>query len=593
MARPSDKERVKLWQTRVNRADKAYKDWAEKFKTDRLEEYWEGMQWDAESLKKGAYVINLCFPAVEIKIPSLLYYRPKVTISPRPARADDQMSDIQNRAKLQEDTLATVLNDPNLNFLNQHEFGIRDSMFRFAVVEVGYTSSWLDNPRAGKPILIDGVEAQEEAKDSDGNVQVEPDRVLSSEQLYLKWIPAKQFRVSFPAKNILEENDWCGYYEYHYPDDLVRNKQLSNTSGIKTTHKIQTAGEVTTDDPEVEKQKEMVKVWKIWDMRTKTRLIFLDSGEKFLYEKKYKTLPFSDCIFLPRLGQYYPLPVTYNWISIQDELNETRQMQRIHRKRFTRRYTYVTGQIEPDSLVKLESGGDGVYAEAAVKEPLTPVPDAPLDPAIARNIPQSKQDFMEVSGSTAEQRGVAESETATQANIIDVRSQIRESFGRVKVANWIAKTCRIILQTIIDNMQLKMWILANVDPLGPGAAVEAAKVANAWKEIKASQLGAQVFDVVVDVESLSPMSSDAKRQQWEKVLSLIIASPTLALSDVLLKKTLAFYDIKDDRDIQEIKKAMLAMMMMAQQAAQAKSGSGSGPSPMNRPPAIDHGAALQ
>jgi hypothetical protein len=69
---------------------------------------------------------------------------------------------------------------------------------------------------------------------------------------------------------------------------------------------------------------------------------------------------------------------------------------------------------------------------------------------------------------------------------------------------------------------------------------------------------------------------------------LIVAQPMIVTSDVLLRKTLGYYGIRNEDEITEIKKA--GMMMMAIQQAQAQQAAGakgqpgqtgSGPTPTN------------
>ena len=127
MPRTTDKERVKQWQNRVISATKAYTKWADKYRCKECEEYWQGHQWASQpdDLSKQKYVINLIFPSVEIKIPSLLFYRPQVKIRPRPGRADDQQSQVDQRAKLQEDTVNTFFSDKRLRLREETTLALR------------------------------------------------------------------------------------------------------------------------------------------------------------------------------------------------------------------------------------------------------------------------------------------------------------------------------------------------------------------------------------------------------------------------------------------------------------------------------------
>ena len=582
MPRKTDKSRVKVWQNRVDASSKEYKKWEEKFRCKELYDYYEGFQWPDDERER--YVINLVFPTIEARKPSLLFYRPKVKVEPLPTHADDMGTVVEERAQLTQDTVNTFIQYKNTNFQDQTYMALLESFFRFGMIEVGYTADFIDNPNAGKPLLEDDGKTEIE-----GTIQ--PEQIPKEENLFIKRIPAHTFRVSMESQNDLGRNSWCGYYEWHYPADLKRNKQYKNTNTIKITGQVRSETAAIEDEESEEegaagRYKNMAKVWKIWDNRTKKKMVWVDGGDKFLVEKTYRRLPFADLKFHERLDQYLPLPVVFNWKSPQDELNETREMQRTHRKRFYRRYTYVDGAIDIEEIEKLETGGDGVYAKSNRDEPLRPVPDAPLDSAILRNIPLTKDDFREISGVGGDQRNVAESETATQAQIMDVRSRVRESWARVQVANWLARIARLMIEEIRDNFTLPMMIRINVDPLAPSAGEQALKTAVLWQQIQSEELVSS-YDVSVDIESLSPMSEDAKRQQWTQLLT-IFSSPqllaALSVSDVIMRKTLGYYGITSEREIQGFKQAIQQLLMMQIAMAQAQSGGGGG-GPVGQEPA--------
>jgi len=597
MSKPSGKERVEAWHTRITQANKVYEKWAEKYRVQDLEDYYLGMQVEED---EDRYVINKVFPSIEISIPSLLFYNPVCKIKPRPTRTDDQMSQVTDRAKLQEDTINTFITDRRVGFKPETTLALKESFFRFGVVETGYTADFIDNPLLHKPEL-QGEEEQFSKLDKIPN----PENP-QPESLYIKRIPARQFRVSAHAKNILTRNDWCGYYEWQRPDDLKANPNYKNTSKIKTSGKINPAAAETVQD-ESERdadghgKTEMVKVWKIWDLRGMKRYVLPDSGDKFFVDgETFKSLPFSAYKPHEILDSWYPIPPVFNWLDPQDEINDIRKTRRVHRKRMYRRYTYLNGSIDEDELKKLEDGGDGVYAKANRDDPIKPVPDAPLDMSIWRDDANANQDFREISGIGGEARGDEDpNTTATQANIVELHGRIRESYKRQNVAEWLASICTIMLQTIDEKMSLPFWIQMNTDPIGPAAMQEAAKIAEDWKMIVAADLGGLQLDITVDVTSLSPLSEEGERLAWTQVLALFTNPPLLAVlmsSEVMLRKTLSYYNVRSEREIREIQKAGQAMLAMVAAMQQQKAGGAGGaqgaPSPGPTPGNTDIAAQL-
>ncbi len=579
MSKLTEKDRIGAWEKRAISAGKTHLEWSEEFDCDLLEQFYYGHQWQDEiaDFDKRKYVINLFWPAINISKPSLLFGTPSYAVKPRPNRIDDPLSDVAARAKLQETTLNSYVNDPKLGFELETGLAVLDAQFRFGVVEVGYTADFIDNPNAGKPMLKDKTEegvddagakfkrtVQVPMLDKDGNPVKQPDVDVRSEQLFLKWIPAKQFRVAHNAPNRLQNADWCGYYEWHRIDDLKANKRYKNTASLKATGKVKGDSDESEMTDGERHAAGMVKVWKIWDNRAKKRYVFPSGGEKFFLEEAIKFLPFAVLKFSERLGKFYPTPESYNWVHPQRELNDTREMQRVHRKRAIRRYRR-RDSVEEAEFNKLVDGEDMVCIVTQNETDITPIADAPLDAAVARNIPQSQDDFTRVSGISGEEQQVAQSETATQANLIALASKVRDSARRRVVAQWLSELGRIMLLTLVDKMALPFWIQRNVDPDSPLAIEEAVEIATLWQSIEGDELGDIDNDISVEISSLSPVAQQQEREDFFAFLT-VLTNPTLgaviAMSPYLLRKTAGMFNIHNERDLVEISKAMTMAALM-------------------------------
>lgn len=597
IASPADSSDVKTgisnpkarrWGQRVESADRAYKIWESDYMCEFLEKYYLGHQWK-EAVPGSHYTINLCYPTVETKIPSMMFFRPKLHITPKVARSDDPGSNLDDRAQLLEDTAQTFLASDDAGAMESANLALKESFYRFGVVEVVYSMDFSDNPNADRPLL---KEDGSEIKDSDGKPVMAPPIVPVADNLYVKWIPASTFRVgSTNSHPTTRFNDWIGYYEWQYKEDILRNKAYKNRAQVKSSGSLSTKyfnPAYAATDPDDKKRYEMVKVWKIWDLRGKVRHVWPEGGDKFFVEDEPWTTtpsgkPFHPFAFIRRhsiLNSWYPLPPMFNWISPQDELNETRDMQKVHRKRAYRRNLVQKGSIDPAELSKLESGGDMVHAEVNRLDCIRPMEDAPLDRAVTLNVPTTKEDFLNVSGIGGDRRGVAEAETATQASIIDTNAKIRDSFERQQIGKFMGELAWLILETIRARFTLPMVVQVNVDPQGPYAINEAMRVAGLWKQITSPDLGDFEFEVAVDVESLSPVTEDQMRAQWTQILGLF-QNPTLLIallsSKTLLRKTLGLYGIRTDKEVGEISLAMQATL----QALVGMQGGGGKGSPAN------------
>lgn len=577
-----ESQALRSWQGNVTASDKIYDRWESDFACDLLEEYYLGHQWN-EQVPGTHYTINMCYPTVETRIPSLIFFHPKVHVTPVPSRADDVGSHLDARARLLEDTAQSFMARKDTGFMDAMTLSLRESFYRFGVVEVGYSASVSDNPQANRPILR---EDGSEMRDSDDQPVVHGDRMIEAERLFVRRIPASNFRVSPRSTNVTNQNDWVGYYEYLYPEDIKAEKSWDNTSDLKPTGTIANKAANPTDaapeDQDAAKAG-LIKVWKVWDLRAKVRHIFPDIGDKFFkrsepWPETVTGKPFLNLAFLrqhPIMDSWYPLPPMFNWISPQDELNETRDMQKVHRKRANRHYLVQEGTIREPELRKLESGGDMAYAMTPRLDCMKPVDDAPLDRAIMVNVPTTREDFGIVSGTPPERRGSPETQTATQAAIIDTNAKIRDSYARQQVGQFISEVVWIMLETIRARFTLPTIIQVNVDPASPSKLQEALQTALLWKEITSTDLGDLEFEVSVDVESLSPVTDDLQRQQWTQVLAMI-TNPMVALvlssSPAMLKKTLNMYGVRSSQDIAEVQQALQVVIQAQLMAAAAKGG---------------------
>lgn len=574
MSEAAQKDQVSRWRERIALADRIYKRWEKRFFCAQGWDWYEGYQGkDAYILgdpQLDRLIVNIIYSTIEVKIPSLYFAHPKVTVIPRPSREDDPATEIQARARLREDTATSTVTDPRLRFKANTTHAMKDSFFYFGIVEVGMDRSFNVNPNQGKPIL----EGDRPLKDDEGEI-MQPPTVPADEILFIKRIPADQFRVSARSGTTLQECDWSGYYEYVYSSDLKNDPSVINKHLIRSgaqyagdyTGKIDlNEGDMEPDRmnaDEVPTKQGMMKVWHIVDHREHTRFMIPDDGNYYLRPPTpWKVFPFAGLKHHERKHGWYPLPPHFNLMSIQAELNDTREKQRTHRKRYDRRYQMYKNSIDAGELDKLETGGDGTIIQTNVPVPaIIPIEDAPLDSAVSRNVPQSKEDFMDVSATGNDQRSNPQSgETATAATIGETRARIRESFSQANVAEWIGEIMRIALETIEKEATLTYWIRRNVDPLSITAMQEAMRVTDVWQAITSEELGELDYDVVVVAESLSPINEDVQNQKLIEFLTMLSQNMILMLmlrtSDDLLRRSLAMIGLRDEKAIQQVKAAI-------------------------------------
>lgn len=587
MARKStESDRVKKWQGRIDASSKRHEEWDHSYQCQKLWEYYKSKQVENPD---DQYVINLFFPTIETKMPSMMFNRPKISATPIPAREQTPASELSARAQLLQDIGQYMVQRRCGGFVDAVRLGIKESFFRFGAVEVGYGANYIDNPHAQKPVLKEGRD--DPMKDASGADILQPDTILEqgSEYVYCRHIPAKNFRFPVESNPVTEYNDWLAFCSWEYAEDIRRNPFFKNNKDIKATGSMDRKY-VPPHSGKDENRPDKVLVWKLFDIRKHVYHRWIAGSDKFLQEnepwptgpnkKPYLNLSF----YRPHLDleSWLPVPPTAAWKAPQDELNETRQAARTHRRRFNRKYKAITGSIDEDELDKFLRNEDGTVVFVKRLDALQPIEDANLDRAVYANAPATKEDFNMISGTGGEQRAVPEAQTATQAQIIDINSKIRGSYSREQVAIWLAEIITLMLMTARDYMNLSWVQKITVDPTSPNAMVQADRTAFLWKEITYRDIGDLDFEIAVDVESIRPVDDQTEKQEWKETLGLF-GQPTLmmlmTMSDTILRKTLGYQNIRSDKEIQEIRNSMQQLLGVIAQQNAANAGGMPGPMP--------------
>src|SRR5512139_2237211 len=220
-------EAASLWNTRLTKADEYYERWSTRFKTATCEEYYEGFQW-TNTGTYSPYVMNLVFSTIEVKIPNLLFDEPIATIRPRPGKAEYDPDTAWAGALIKQDVLNTWSTDKDNRLVSEMELAIVDAFFRFGIMEVGFSTNWIENPNAGKPVL----KSERSSDAADGEKLREPDVIPLSEMNYVRRVEPWRFRVGGMDSYALDRCNWVGYYEYVRREDLLASKNLKNLDQV-------------------------------------------------------------------------------------------------------------------------------------------------------------------------------------------------------------------------------------------------------------------------------------------------------------------------------------------------------------------------
>lgn len=563
-----------LWQSRIENANEYYNLWSRKFRTEDLEEAYYGFQWDLETLPTDyiPYVHNMIFVAIDIKMPSLLFQDPVFRVENIPSIEEFDPDSAQISAKLKQDTINYFTTSDLIGLSSSVELAILDAFFRFGVIETIYSADWIDNPRANKPEL---AADSDNLKKGSGEVLKQPKRIPQAEKIYSKHIPSKRFRVGGIDTQDLKTCSWCGYWEWVRTEDILtsdkfdlRGVDITSSSGRSSDF---VGGFTALEDEEqlLEQQVDMTRWWKIWDLRSKKKIFYLQETDTIIREKSFKKVPLHILKFRERLRGFYPLPLAFNWISPQVEINETREAARAHRRRFQRKYTYHEAAFDEDELEKFQNAGDGAFVARNTSDPnaITPVPNADLGAQHIQALQISTSDFDNVAGISAQQRLQATDKTATEVKDISARSNIRDSRDIRQTKEFILSIAKDILELVRDKFVNDFWIkIYNVKTEQTFGIIE--ETLEEWRLLAPEMFGTSDFKMSMDVASLSPIVQDADKAKYIEFISILQSFPFISLSPELVTETANQIGYKNQSVISVFHQMAQATQLGEQQQAQ-------------------------
>lgn len=560
-------EPVTIWKGRIEAANKYHDGWAKTFRCQTLEEYRRGFQhknWSNEGQRP--YTLNMVFSTIEIKLSSYSFSEISFNVNPKPQKMDWNIELAVASAQAKQDVLNTLVNNPNANFQEEIESALVDSFFRFGLIEVGYSADWITNPNAGKPLYVVDVDPEKEQNDDDPEIARQPDAVPENELVFFKRIEASRFRVGGIEGRYLRQCNWFGYYDFYYANDIRASKTLRNTDKIalpshRTAEFEEEYKAYSPEMKEMVRKGDLLKIWKIYDNRAKTCILWDESNDVVLYENPYKRIPILDLRWSLDTKGWYPIPPVFQWISPQDEVNEARNMMRSFRRRFVDQYQYQDGAIEQEEIDKFEQAKDGAVIKTMREGALRPIEKPSMSQVIPETMIIGKDDFVLMSGASSDSMGVGDRVTATQSLEISKRYQVRENREQIKVAKWLTRIGREALALACEKFIAGLWIKASAD----GGETFMGEVQNnvpVWDYITSEKLQDGVdYDVDVLVTSMSPVATEEEKRKFMEFIAIVSNYPQIALSPKLIREAAYRVGYRNESIIKEMQTAALMQMM--------------------------------
>lgn len=527
-----EEEIVKLYFRRIATAKKFKQKWEEDYEVERSHDYVRGFQraeddeYDAQGDKK--YQINKILASLKTRIPALFYYFPYARVKPSYGREDSIGSQVSDRATLLQDTVNTIIRQPKTRFKPETMLALKEAHWAFGVIEVGYDADWGENPYQSRPKLIENEDVRRDLEgiqeipeeDSYEEELAKLEEVPHSETFYLKHVPARQFLVATNDRSSTERQDWVAYWEWMYVEDVKRCDSFSNTKDIKANAKMANEGgeidkdlvPTIKDDKAKDVPPDMVRIWKIWDLRDKKRYVLAEGHDRILKVTDFHYLPLAILRFEVMPGEWYPIPPIYSQLTEQDEFNDSREWLRLVRKGTRPRYVYDKQAFSADELEKFET--DEFFTMVGVDnnnlDPIRPVQMPQIPDSVMRTLTLSDSGLSEQSASSPVDRltrGAGGKPTATEVNAMGQKGEVRDSYEQQEVADWLATICTSLIKCALEKMTLPQWVIVNSDPTAQSYPMESQIIGQQFSQyMKLLNANLQAFGASEQGTEAAPMA---------------------------------------------------------------------------------------
>ena len=619
MARPAIADRVAVDRARIDRGIAIRE--VQKKSWDQNVKYFLGEQFDSYSLGANDHelVINKIFPVVRSQAPALFFQNPFFRVYESNRGSDHSETDAKKHV------LNATFQQAEGHFAGR--MSVLSAYFAYGCIKCGYTPDFVSNPKAGRflvdpasgEFVIDTTDAQgrvipklehgDYIRDKDGTVLfgpdglplLEPPDILIREDFFVRWMPWWRLVHDPEGTNDFRTHRWVAEEWIRPIKEVKEDPLLKNTDGLKaseTVHEADYQGDkplpmgISPSDANplqsesVAEDEGRLRGWTIYDFGARRIRVLADAGQSnqridfylrddqmplWMQQQSPKSGgPFGFLMMNEVPGRWYPMPDIEPLKPVQDEMNIQRSKISTHLLRADRKYIhtadFISSQEEWD---KLTGGGDMAFAEVDNMDGIKALEQAVMDPAIYQALPSTNNDFDEIAGA-AEQRGIARSDTATQASLLENYQQVRESDRQHLIRTHLIDIGGILLRTIQANMTFPMYVRV-ADPKDRMPYLFEGTV-------DPSEMDGD-FAVSIDVSSFAPRTDAVYRQQTLSVLQQVfiplMSNPigmTFLASEKFLNEVFDIYELGSTEiaeELSNIAKAMVAQQQAQQQAEAA------------------------
>lgn len=525
---------LQQWKERLTVAHRKFSVVEPKIK--RAWEYYKGNQWSGGDWSTDPYkdhpVDNVVFANIRAIIPRLNFKNPKIFVRPkrRPFRQGEGYFDtIQASAFIE---LLLNYYYKILDIKRQSRLCLLDALLSpWGIMELGYT---LKTEKVQSDELIEINELI--AEDSPFCVRRDP----------------KDFR-SDPegVDSRLNDARWIALRWVRSLDDVKKDPRFSNTSSLKDNFQLKTNFDASTSGLSSRDTHTdyglwgRIEGWDIWDRKTRRIMTTVDEHEKFLRNEDEWPLdlegfPVETLYFNENSTDVFPIPDTWLYMPMQDELNRVASMQLDHVRRISqRRYIGREGALSPEEMRKLTHGGDGTIAITSLNpnDSVVPLQDATISQDIYIIRQGLKKTIREMAGvSDTEALASTKFEQATEPALIEQAAATIRGDQQAIFENFVVRITEklaTIIQQTADEIEIPLEAEQMNDiemrnlvegKLAKIAGAEGAFILLPWLQLNKEDLkGDYLFDI--EVGSTMPTSEEARKRDAVSLYQIMKDNP--------------------------------------------------------------------
>jgi DNA-binding PadR family transcriptional regulator len=512
-------ERLIEWKRKIKLGILYQSQYGHSSKWPRFERYFEG-NWG-----QGTLPVNLIFAFGKSLLPHVYNRNPRATLTSRiPGRM------LQTKAA--EGVLSWLVDETGVK--KQIKRQCQDSyLYGTGLGKVGYDSEYGYDTSKVAPVIPGEGTLTRFSKDEQNieyRVNVKPgmpwylrtrglDFITPYGYIDIEAMPWIAERVMRPLEDVMADTKYKN-------KDALRGKKTFSEHKMRGGKQVDTEGSVPDKMwDKLCEEEEWVEIWEIRDLRARKVYAITMDHDKFLREDvdtlQVEGLPYQSLIFNESGFGFWGISDCQIIEPQQLELNEIRTQAQAHRRLCLIKAMGKRGVLTKEAIAKFLSGEVMPYIEVDTADDIRTAimmltPHVPPDfvPLTA----QIMEDVMQMLGSSRNQRGDYNTgrRTATEAQIVQIASQIRLNERRDATADLFTAICRKYLQYVFTFWRNSSKV---IDIIG----IDGAKY---WVQYSGAAIEGE-YDIRVNPDDSLPITRQTRRMEAKELYQITAQDPTI------------------------------------------------------------------